>query len=571
MSRTGQIVSRFPSFYRSGDTENLFYKHVGVFASMLDDAEEELLRVMKTHWVNTSDNEGSKGFDATEKGDLDKILALYLESLGGTALLKQGKRRTGADGRADDDLYRTRILGLIQVLKNGASTRAGIIDIVAANLGIVSDLPYATVAHDSIGIIEFLPETVSSNFAPIPVSLFSDINVVNESALPAAAEFRLEFKPDLPLPLINPKITNPQTGEFIQYTGTVTPGDSLYFLSDGTGLFRGQPFQPLGKLTLPAESSKLRLEAGIGTPQGRFNNDFFNFAQFDIAAVRGVGLFDIATFDSTIFGYVQDVATLEVRYRLLSPGSFMVMIPWDIPGFSVNITLNNHTLERLAGFEVPQTLLDELANSTVLDKEFETREAFFAALGPFVEGHISVELNKQRIAQLSLHGASGTLISKSLALLDTDTGLADYDSATDLFNALGTLSDSEKKTLYSAFGILAKADSPLNLILRESLFTDKYARFNISPRAQIKAIVDRVKAAGVYAVVAFEKRFWEYQGLEEQFGLRIKRKAEDQEMTEENFDFLSTQSATEDQDMSDTFSTGGVFEYTRFDSLNTFG
>src|SRR5262245_47227288 len=138
MSRTGQIVSRFPAFYRSGDTENLYYKFVGVFASMLDDAEEELLRVMKTHWVKTADNEGSTGFDATEKGDLDRMHALYLESLGRTAPLKQGKRRTGDEGRIDDELYHTRILGLIQVLKNGASTRAGIIDIVAANLGIVS-------------------------------------------------------------------------------------------------------------------------------------------------------------------------------------------------------------------------------------------------------------------------------------------------------------------------------------------------------------------------------------------------------------------------------------------------
>src|SRR3954466_3450193 len=123
MSRTTEIISRFPSFYRSGDSENLFYRFVGVFADMLDRGEEDLIRVMRTHWVNTADNEGSKGFDATVKGDMDKIFGLYLESLGGTVLLKKGTRRPDPDGKLDDNLYRTRILGLIQVLKNGASTK----------------------------------------------------------------------------------------------------------------------------------------------------------------------------------------------------------------------------------------------------------------------------------------------------------------------------------------------------------------------------------------------------------------------------------------------------------------
>jgi hypothetical protein len=569
MSRTGQIVSRFPSFYRSDDTENLYYKFIGVFASMLDDAEEDLLRVMKTHWVNTADNEGSKGFDATEKGDLDKILALYLESLGGTALLKQGTRRTGDDGKLDDALYRTRILGLIQVLKNGASTKSGIIDIVAANLGIVSDLPYATVAHDSIRIIEFLPQPGNA-IPPVPVALFTDIPVENVGPLPAAAEFRLVFKPDLPLPLVNPRVTNPTTGESIQYTGTVTPGDSLFFLSDGTGLFRGQPFQPVGSLLLQAGDSNLRVEASVGVPRGVFDTDFFDFSQFDDSTLRSIGLFDNATFDNSIFGFVQTVGTMEVRYNLLSPGSFMVVIPWDIPGFSVNISITDHTLERLVAFGVDQAMIDALSASSFINKEFETREDLFAAMGPVVADFTPVQLSRNIINQLSFFGVSGTLVTKSIALLDTDSGVANFNQVQGYFDAIGVTSDAEKKTLYSALGLLAAPSSSLALVLREGLFTDKYARFNISPRGQIKAIVDRVKAAGVYAVIAFEKRFWEDQQLGEQFGITLRRTPEDQEMTEANFDLLSAQSESEVQNMSDFFSTGGVFEYTRFDSLNTF-
>lgn len=570
MSRTGQIISRFPDFYRSGDSENLFYQYVKVFASMLDDAEEDLLRVMKTHWVNTADNEGSKGFDAAEKGDLDKVLALYLESLGGTALLKQGTRRSGAEGKVDDELYRTRILGLIQVLKNGASTRAGIIDIVAANLGIVSDLPYAATAHDSIRIVEFLPETASGSNGQLAVLLNADIAVTNQSPLPAAAEFRLEFQPDLPLPLVNPRISNPATGESVQYIGTVTPGDALYFLSDGSGLFRGQPFTPVGKLNLPPGLSKLKVEAGVGIPQGVFGAGFFNYAQFDVSKVRNVGVFDTATFDSSVFAFVQPVAKLDIRYSLLSPGSFMVIIPWDIPGFSADIAITTHTLERLADFGLPQALLNSIADAPILGKEFETKEAFFTALGPFVESYVGIDLNRQNIAGLTMFGVPGAVMSRMLALLTPDSGVAVFERMADFFTALGTIGDSEKKALYAALGTFARQGSILDMLLCECLFTDKYARFNISPRGQIKAIVDRVKAAGVYAVIAFEKRFHENQQLEEHFGMLLKKSPEDQEMLESNFDILSTQSAVEQQEMSDFFSLAGVFDYTRFNTLNTF-
>jgi hypothetical protein len=194
------------------------------------------------------------------------------------------------------------------------------------------------------------------------------------------------------------------------------------------------------------------------------------------------------------------MADLEVRYMRLRPGSFTVRIPWDIPGFSVNIVLTQHTLNRLAEFGVPAPVLNLL--TPLLNEEFEVIEKFFEALQE----------------------------------VDNPGEVQPYR----------------------------------DVILRECFFTDKYARFNISPRGQIKTIVDRVKAAGVYAVIAFEKRFFEDQQLAEQLGLVIKRQPYDQEMSESNFDLASTQAAIEHQEMSDFFSASGVFDYTGFDSLNTF-
>lgn len=499
MSRTNQIVSRFPAFYRSGDSENLFYHFVRVFAGVLDVAEEDLIRVMRTHWVNTADNEGSKGFDATEKGDLDKIFALYLESLGGTVLLKQGTRRSGEDGKKDDALYRTRILGLIQVLKNGASTKSGIVDIVAANLGILPDLPFAAEARARISIIEFLPE-ITSSISGLSVALFEDIPLTNDSPVPVIPEFRLHFHDDLPAPLINPRISLPQFGQSIRFEGTITPGDDLYFLSDSSGLHNGVHFTPQGSLLLPPGDVNLRLEAEIGVPAGVFDNTFFDYAQFDEPTIRAFGLFDISTFGDAVFVYETAVAELEVRYLRLHPGSFTVRIPWDIPGFSVNIILTQHTLDRLAEFGVPQPVLDLL--TTLEGQEFETIEAFYAALD---------QLN-------------------------------DPDAITPI----------------------------RELILGECQLPDKFARFNISPRGQIKTIVDRVKAAGVYAVIAFEKRFREDQNLAEKLGLKWQEQTLDQEMTEANFDIASAQTNTLTHDMSDSFALSGVFDYTRFDSMNSF-
>lgn len=499
MSRTNQIISRFPAFYRSGDSENLFYQFIGVFAGVLDAAEEDLIRVMRTHWVNTADNEGSKGFDATEKGDLDKIFALYLESLGGTVLLKQGTRRTGEEGKADDALYRTRILGLIQVLKNGASTKSGIVDIVAANLGILPDLPFAQEARGRIGIIEFLPE-ITSEISGLSVALFEEIVLTNDSPVPVIPEFRLHFHDDLPVPLINPRIVLPVVQQSIQFKGTIKPGDDLYFLSDGGGLHNGVAFVPDGTLVLPPGMSKLQLEAKIGLPEGSFNETFFDFAQFNVPTIRTFGQFDSSAFGKTVFAYTIPMADLEVRYLRLHPGSFTVRIPWDIPGFSVNIMLTQHTLERLAEFEVPQTALDPLA--ALVDQEFERIEDFYGALD----------------------------------------GLDDPGA------------------------ILPYRD----LILAECFLPDKFARFNISPRAQIKTIVDRVKAAGVYAVIAFEKRFREDQQLAERLGFLLTEQTMDQEMEEVNFDIASTQTNTLTHDISEQFATSGVFGYTKFNSLNTF-
>ena len=109
MSRVDTIISRLPGFYQSQDRQNVLYRWIETFGKELNAAEEDLIHVMRAHWVNWANNEDSKGFDTSDKGDLDSIFSLYVEALGGTSLLKQSKRTPGPAGKEEDQIYRERI------------------------------------------------------------------------------------------------------------------------------------------------------------------------------------------------------------------------------------------------------------------------------------------------------------------------------------------------------------------------------------------------------------------------------------------------------------------------------
>ena len=103
-------------------------------------------------------------------------------------------------------------------------------------------------------------------------------------------------------------------------------------------------------------------------------------------------------------------------------------------------------------------------------------------------------------------------------------------------------------------------------------FTDQLDNIVDQPRNQIKYIVEKVKAAGVEAIIAYEKRFTEAQEMEEQFKLGPAY-TPDQGMEEVNFDMKSVQTpygSGLDQGLDDKLLLSGVFGYTTFGSLNTF-
>lgn len=397
MGRTTSLIRRFPDFYDSGESRNLFHRLVAVFGETLDEVEADLLQVMRSHWVDTADNEGSRGFNTTRKGDLDKIFTLYLENLGGTSRLKQHDRRDGAEGELDDALYRGRIRGLIEVLMRGASTREGIVAVVAANLGIVGESPEAVKARQGIRIVEFLPEPTSAgSFA---LALYEGFAVNNPNVVDTTPEIRLRLRDDLPVPLIRPRLKNLTTGGQVGYSGTVAPGDALAFFADGSALLNGVEVPVEGAIpALPPGRSEWRFEAEIGLDEGRFDHTLFDFATFEAQRVDPIGVFDLADspFDEAVFAFSQTAVDLEMTLSRLTPASFMVRIPWDIPGYTDSFDeLGDHPRNQI------KYIVDKVKAAGVFaviayDKTFREEQGLADALAvqlPLAEEHGMEEAN----------------------------------------------------------------------------------------------------------------------------------------------------------------------------------
>ncbi len=449
MSRTTAIISRFPQFFRSEEERNTFYEYISVFGQLLDIAEEDLIRVMNAHWALKADNEGSKGFDTATKGDLDKIFALYLENLGGTSLLRQTNRREKPEeAKADDNEYRRRILGLIEVLRDGASTKDGIRRIVAANLGILGDDQETAEARNLIRIEEYMPEVrnlLLENEQLYPNDEFSTYNPI---PIPVSPEIRMEILPTFYAILSNLKIidTNNMEQELFHFPGSLSldEGNALYFNpEEGVTRLDGVMVDAEWNTDIPTDESDWRFEADVTFGEAHFKDDKHPRPNND-----GACRFDFAVFGDVEgeskkynagelkeMNYRLPAVDLDLLYRKLHPGSFAVLLPWNIPWHTANVIITAETIEQLRCLEIPENILEVLAK--IMDRPFERREDFISTL-------------KEQSVEPTL---------------------------------------------------LEDITSKLPLILKYAAFTDRFSNLAVNPRSQITYIVDKVKAAGVYAEV----------------------------------------------------------------------
>jgi hypothetical protein len=87
--KTYSVLNRLHHFCAPDMLGSDMLNFADIFGRRLERAEKDLYDVMHSHHVQTADNEGSLGYTAKheERGDLDKLFAMYLEYLGGTSQL----------------------------------------------------------------------------------------------------------------------------------------------------------------------------------------------------------------------------------------------------------------------------------------------------------------------------------------------------------------------------------------------------------------------------------------------------------------------------------------------------
>ncbi|MFZ6028600.1 MAG: hypothetical protein ACOYYS_12860 [Chloroflexota bacterium] len=216
--------------------------------------------------------------------------------------------------------YRERLRGLIGVLRRGASTRQGIIDIVAANLGILGDDPQVRAAKAQIAVEEFNPQR--THFFSGKLALFDEFSVDNSNPGEETPEIWATMLPGVAGALANVRFTDVATRKTIRIATRIEPGDTLIF-KDGGVLLNGvaPPDLPIGAIPV--------LRPGVSC--WRFEADVI--AQGD-GAVHPAGRYDQANFDDGVWIDDAPLVAVEVMSYRYTPGVFTVVIPWHIPGFT---------------------------------------------------------------------------------------------------------------------------------------------------------------------------------------------------------------------------------------------
>jgi hypothetical protein len=98
-------------------------------------------------------------------------------------------------------------------------------------------------------------------------------------------------------------------------------------------------------------------------------------------------------------------------------------------------------------------------------------------------------------------------------------------------------------------------------------YSDRFDESLDHPRHQIQSLIEKVKASGICAKIDYEQQFQEDHQIEEKLLFRGKGRFSEYHNMTDKFDGRSRQSLRSEQEMSDTFLTSAVFDYTYFDTI----
>ena len=269
MERTQRVVERLPHFYRAWDSESLLYRFIDAVAKRLSEAQKDLFFAMKAHWLDTA-------FD----GDLDQLGAIF-----------DLPRRPN---EADND-YRIRIKNAIHEFKGGGTR-----DAILASLRVLLGAADA----ENLELIDNPPARVRVEKRVVSGDSW---NLGSMSVEDATAEMEVSVAGG-DLRIMNPSITNRDTGESVRFEGELKSGQKL-IVRQGSAQLDGLD---VSERVSPGTPPKL-LKGG-------------STWSFEEALSAKVGFFDRAVFDESVFAVPLPPTTIRMEWTARQPATFELRV-----------------------------------------------------------------------------------------------------------------------------------------------------------------------------------------------------------------------------------------------------
>ena len=560
--KTLNLLSRLPAFYEAETADSLLFQLLNVWGEVIERAEVDLFRVMRSHHVNTATNEGSQGFGTNQQGDLDRIFALYLEALGGTSQLTQVEPlfRPGAFKNLPGFLMQLQAKPdrLSSALVQGFSA-ADCDRLRQLKLPLTNDqyLEWETVSIERLNCCLEEPLFYQQHRRAFTVDMLSpaterlieqapkggrDLAVLNRALLEAAYPNAIETS-DTPyrerlLALIR-----------VLRRGAATKQGICDIVAANLGIFSDSPAAQKAKDLIRIEeylpeliSDSVRIHPFSPEP----TVPTANLTLPQTFQVTNPNVFP------TVPGFKFEVQDLR------QPRGELPLLPLQP---LVNLRLIN--LDNEDYFEVEQTLQVNDVLRILADGTLFLNGVKLEAQAPLPS--LPLYTSRWRI-EAKVGEAEGQFDQTLFDLsrydrAQTELSLLDRQQAVNY--ALAVTVELAKITP-GAFRVRIPWNIPG--------FTDKFSLYD-HPRTQIPAIINKVKAAGVMVAIDYEQTWTEIHTMFDLLTVVRSPFEEVHAIEEANFKVGSTQAAYPDgiqHDHSDRLLLSGVFDYTYFDSGNRF-
>jgi hypothetical protein len=267
MSRTQRVSERFPRFYKYWQKDSVIFSLVQSVNSQLDNADEEVVNLMKAHWV-----------DAAGGVELDRIGTLV------------GSQRMPEE---DDAHFRSRLKMAINEYKGGGTLSA-----IAENIRAL-----IRAGGEDVELIENPPAKASAEFVVIANNTWTlGSNSIGDE------EPSLTMTVEEGGHVSNPEITNVDTSESISFKGKLKSGQQLVIKKNKALLDETEVTESMSSQKIPT-----LLRAG-------------STWKYSEALLERIGVFDSGKFDEHTFAV--GVPTVKIRFEWTrrQPATFLVQV-----------------------------------------------------------------------------------------------------------------------------------------------------------------------------------------------------------------------------------------------------